>query len=76
MDTTIFVGLGIVLLAVIGILFRLKAMKGNRQKLTVELVEKNQLTHDTIVFTFTLPSSRSKLGLKVGEHIEIEYKFI
>lgn len=66
MDTTIFAGLGIVFFALIAIFFRLKAMKGNRQKLTVELVEKNQLTHDTIVFTFTLPNSRSKLGLKVG----------
>lgn len=65
-NSTLLIGLGVAFIAIIAIFFRLRLLKGKRQKIAVELVEKNQLTHDTIVFTFTLPSSSSKLGLKVG----------
>jgi len=65
-NSTFLIGFAIAFLAIIAILLRMRAMKGKRQKLIVELVEKNQLTHDTIVFTFTLPNNSSRLGLKVG----------
>ena len=62
----------VVLLAALALFYRFKAGKTGKQKISVELVEAKKLTHDTIIFTFILPSSHKKLGLKVGEHIEIE----
>ena len=40
--------------------------KPGKQTMKVELVEKKRLTHDTILFTFALPDSSKKLGLKIG----------
>ena len=59
-----------VLILVIFIFFLIR--KPSLKKMKVKMVEKNRLTHDTIIFTFALPKSKEKLGLKVGEHIEIE----
>ena len=57
---------------IISYVLKLKTSKPSKQKLTVELVEAKQLTHDTIIFTFVLPNANRKLGLKIGEHLEIE----
>ena len=41
--------------------------------LSVKLVDKRTLTHDTIIFTFLLPNPKRAVGLEIGEHIELEY---
>lgn len=66
----LFIAVGIaIFLAVIGFLMRSKFVKQGRRRMKVELVEAKKLTHDTIIFTFTLPNTSKSLGLKVGEHI-------
>ena len=46
--------------------------KPRQQRLSVKLVDKKVLTHDTIIFTFLLPDAKKTLGLKIGEHLEVE----
>lgn len=46
--------------------------KNRTQYLEVPLLEKNFITHDTIVFKFGLPRPDQVLGLNVGEHICIQ----
>ncbi len=73
MEVNNIIVLAIVILVALAFFYRFKAAKPGKQKLSVELVEAKKLTHDTIIFTFLLPNTHKKLGLKVGEHIEIEY---
>lgn len=69
----IFIIAIVTLVLAISLLTKMRTKKQGRQRLSVELVEAKQLTHDTITFTFLLPNANRKLGLKIGEHIEIEY---
>lgn len=63
----------IIVLIVLFLLFR----KGAGLKtLRVKLVDKKHITHDSIIFTFLLPEKDKNLGLKIGEHIEIQYFFL
>lgn len=64
-NNVIIIG-AMIFLAALALLFRFKAAKPGKAKLSVELVEAKKLTHDTIIFTFILPNSHKKLGLKVG----------
>lgn len=63
----------IIIFIVIFLLFRKDA---GLKTLKVKLVDKKHITHDSIVFTFLLPEKDKKLGLKIGEHIEIQYRFV
>ena len=47
-----------------------------QKQLKVKLVEKKRITHDSIIFTFLLPNQKKPLGLKIGEHIEIQYETV
>lgn len=67
METNNMIVLGIVVLAVVlALVYKFRAPKQGKAKLSVELIETRQLTHDTIVFTFLLPPTHKKLGLKIG----------
>ena len=37
----------------------------------VPLIKKEQLSHDTFLFRFGLPSTNSVLGLPVGKHFKV-----
>lgn len=52
----------------------LKRSKRTIRMQTVQLVEKDKITHDTFLFTFLLNDQTQSLGLKVGEHIEVRYQ--
>ena len=64
--------LGAPLVIILAIFVFFLTQKRGPTKMQCQLVEKDKLTHDTIIFTFTLPNQKKTLGLKVGEHIEIE----
>ena len=57
------------MMALLALIFLRK--KPKTKKIKVELVEKERITLDLIKLTFMLPDLKQKLGLKVGEHIEI-----
>jgi hypothetical protein len=57
------------LLSIVSLYFILKPKKLAPSLIKAKLVEKNQITHDTIIFTFLLPPHKKTLGLRVGEHI-------
>ena len=65
------------LILVLSILFIEKSALGKLPKkgdlLQVPLLEKIKLSHDTYVFKFSLPEKDDVLGIKVGEHIKIQY---
>ena len=42
-----------------------------KQKVSVTLIEREELTHNTRRFRFALPSPEHKLGLPVGKHLFI-----
>lgn len=67
-DILPIVALAVAALIIATILLRRK--KGP-QTMIVKLIEKEKLTHDTIIFTYALPDASKKLNLKVGEHIQI-----
>lgn len=58
---------GAIIIAIVFFLFFKKT--AHPQKLTVKLIDKKHITHDSIVFTFLLPDQKRTLGLKIGEHI-------
>ena len=48
-------------------------MKDDGKKtIQATLVNIKTITHDTKIFTFDLPKGMNKLGLNIGEHLEIE----
>ena len=47
------------------------ALNGEYQR--YKLIEKKQYNHDCIIFRFELPSSSTKLGLPIGNHIMLKY---
>lgn len=53
-------------------LYYISKKRNRRSTYKVKLIEKHNITHDTVIFTFLLPKNRKSLGLKVGEHIQIE----
>ena len=55
---------GIVILLLFFIL--LLKPKNPLKTLSVKMVDKRVLTHDTIIFTFLLPNQKRPLGLKIG----------
>lgn len=65
----------VILILGLWLLFKTRSEIGMR-KLKVKLVEKEVLTHDTAVFTFGLPDGLNRLGLKIGEHLQVEYVLI
>jgi len=40
--------------------------------MTAELTKKEQVTHDTYIFTFQIPNPNMNLGLNLGNHVAIE----
>ena len=48
-----------------------KAKFLNKQKQTIVLGERFQISHDTVRFRFKLPSSTPVLGLPVGKHFTL-----
>lgn len=62
-----WIGIGLAVFVIaLALMYKFKPSKNRKQKLSVELVEAAQQTHDTILFTFMLPDTSKKLGLKVG----------
>ena len=48
--------------------------KGNKKTtFNATLVNVKEISHDTKIFTFDLPKGTNQIGLKVGEHLELEY---
>ncbi|KAK3927742.1 NADH-cytochrome b5 reductase 2 [Frankliniella fusca] len=50
---------------------KLVALVDPAQKISLPLIEKEELSHDTRRFRFQLPSNKHCLGLPVGQHINI-----
>lgn len=50
------------------------ALIDSNVKYPFELVFKEELTHDTRLFRFALPSSEHVLGLPIGQHIYLSAK--
>jgi hypothetical protein len=56
-----------------GALFALKKNpKDMNEQITVKLVERKEVSRDSIIYTFEFPSDMT-LGLNVCKHIAIEY---
>lgn len=72
---TLLVGCGIIVASIV--LLRIlkrakkppKLLQDPNVKYTVQLIEKEVLSHDTRRFRFSLPSSEHILGLPIGQHI-------
>jgi hypothetical protein len=60
------------LASIFGAVYYVAKKRNRRMRYKVKLVEKKMITHDTVVLTFLLPPTRKSLGLKIGEHVEIE----
>lgn len=59
----------IILLALVLTLFK----STNRTKaFQSKLLEVKEISHDTKIFTFGLPSDMNTVGLNIGEHLELE----
>ena len=70
------VGLAILLVAVsvVAAIFLSKPSKAkflNKQRQKLTLGERKQLSHDTVLFRFTLPRRTPVLGLPVGKHFKV-----
>ena len=50
-----------------------KALTNPSAQKEFPLIQKDQISHDTYLFKFGLPTPESVLGIKVGEHILIQY---
>ncbi|KAJ1484175.1 hypothetical protein T484DRAFT_1797855 [Baffinella frigidus] len=77
MDEMQMAGLGATLAVVLGgtLYFAFKGpSKGpiflDKSRQEVPLIKKEQLSHDTFLFRFGLPSPNSVLGLPVGKHFK------
>jgi len=76
MDPAVLIGIALVVLSTLFILSRAlggpsKAKFLNKQRQTVVLGERTQLSSDTVRFRFTLPKSTPVLGLPVGKHFKL-----
>lgn len=73
-----FIGVGVVTVTALLLryLFQKKKvlLKDPTVKYSVELVEKEEISHDTRRFRFSLPSKSHVLGLPVGQHIYLSAK--
>lgn len=61
----------IVLVLILGLLYSRFAQK-NKKEFMAKLIFIKEITHDTKIFTFDLPKGDNQIGLKVGEHLELE----
>lgn len=79
-----WIGVGVVAVSALYTLFKLSSsgdgkkrskrpvtLKDNQTKYPLKLVEKRNLSHDTRLFRFELPSKNHILGLPVGQHIHL-----
>ncbi len=56
-----------------GALYQLKKDPNDKDEtLEFKYIKKEQVTHDTFIFTFELPENMN-LGLNLGQHVAIEY---
>lgn len=39
------------------------------------LAEKSQISHDSYIYRFMLPDPNQTLGIKIGQHIKLQYSF-
>lgn len=65
----------IAFLAVLLILLSSLTKKGTQRKVRTfqaKLVDVKEISHDTKIFTFNLPEGENKIGLNIGEHLELE----
>lgn len=68
----------IALLAFLAVLlfFAVSLLKGGKKgvkSFQAKLVDVKEISHDTKIFTFALPDGENKIGLNIGEHLELEY---
>lgn len=55
-------------------LYALKKDPKNMQEvIKLKYTGKTKISHDTFIFHYNLPNKEMTLGLKIGEHIAIEY---
>jgi hypothetical protein len=50
----------------------LSKKKRGQSSFMATLTHIKEITHDTKIFTFELPSGMNKVGLNIGEHLELE----
>merc|ERR1711981_350957 len=49
-------------------------LESREQKYSIELIKKAQISHDTRIFRFKLPSDSHVLGLAPGKHVNLSAK--
>jgi tetrahydromethanopterin S-methyltransferase subunit G len=71
-------GFYLLLVAILAVIFLLVLVaslfkSGNRNKTFMsKLLEVKEISHDTKIFTFGLPSDMNTVGLNIGEHLILE----
>ena len=75
-DPTVMVAVGLVVLSTLILLFRAfsgpsKAKFLNKQRQTLTLGSRENLSHDVVRFRFKLPKATPVLGLPVGKHFKL-----
>ena len=69
---------GLVAFLAVLLVFLITLLKGGKKgvkSFQAKLVDVKEISHDTKIFTFNLPEGESKIGLNIGEHLELEYQF-
>ena len=64
----IVMSISLILMAATAVLRR---MKGKVKVFEATLLNVKEITHDTKIFTFDLPSGWNKIGLNIGEHLTL-----
>jgi hypothetical protein len=66
----IFVVFATIIALIVAIILSKK--KRGQSSFMATLTHIKEITHDTKIFTFELPSGMNKVGLNIGEHLELE----
>ena len=63
----------IAIATIIAVIIVIALSKKKRGKINImtTLKQIKEITHDTKIFTFELPSGMDKVGLNIGEHLEL-----
>jgi len=69
---TIVIGVALLLMVANKVL---RVLRNRVHKFDATLLGIREVTHDTKVFTFSLPKGWNKKFLEIGEHITLQYLF-
>ena len=74
METSPFEVVVVAIITAIALIIAITLSKKKRGQSSImaTLKQIKEITHDTKIFTFELPSGMDKVGLNIGEHLELE----